>query len=200
LRFAGPETVATKVFGRLSAWQNWIFTRPNATGEQGALLVLLFVHQFIDHLAIDALQTQFVLEGTRAARTELLAILDPEAREGAIIDEIQAIQARQGSLDDLRGRLLAKQVAAHLLAAAGAVREKVEGAVNRLLLGLFIAKLFELLLRYVLPNVQTHLQDDSRAGAQHEAAINKQVDAFRVIRLWFKGSNTHDVTITLPAR
>jgi benzoyl-CoA-dihydrodiol lyase len=37
LRFAGPETVATKVFGRLSAWQNWIFTRPNASGEQGAL-------------------------------------------------------------------------------------------------------------------------------------------------------------------
>jgi benzoyl-CoA-dihydrodiol lyase len=37
LRFAGPETVATKIFGRLSAWQNWIFTRPNATGEQGAL-------------------------------------------------------------------------------------------------------------------------------------------------------------------
>jgi benzoyl-CoA-dihydrodiol lyase len=37
LRFAGPENVATKVFGRLSAWQNWIFTRPNATGEQGAL-------------------------------------------------------------------------------------------------------------------------------------------------------------------
>ena len=37
LRFAGPETVATKIFGRLSAWQNWVFTRPNATGEQGAL-------------------------------------------------------------------------------------------------------------------------------------------------------------------
>jgi benzoyl-CoA-dihydrodiol lyase len=37
LRFAGPETVATKIFGRLSAWQNWIFTRPNATGENGAL-------------------------------------------------------------------------------------------------------------------------------------------------------------------
>ena len=37
LRFAGPETVATKVFGRLSAWQNWVFTRPNATGEHGAL-------------------------------------------------------------------------------------------------------------------------------------------------------------------
>jgi benzoyl-CoA-dihydrodiol lyase len=37
LRFAGGETVATKVFGRLSAWQNWIFTRPNATGEHGAL-------------------------------------------------------------------------------------------------------------------------------------------------------------------
>jgi benzoyl-CoA-dihydrodiol lyase len=37
LRFAGPETVATKVFGRLSAWQNWIFARPNATGEQSAL-------------------------------------------------------------------------------------------------------------------------------------------------------------------
>ena len=37
LRFAGPETVATKVFGRLSAWQNWVFTRSNATGEQGAL-------------------------------------------------------------------------------------------------------------------------------------------------------------------
>jgi benzoyl-CoA-dihydrodiol lyase len=37
LRFAGPETVATKIFGRLSAWQNWVFTRPNATGETGAL-------------------------------------------------------------------------------------------------------------------------------------------------------------------
>jgi benzoyl-CoA-dihydrodiol lyase len=37
LRFAGPETLATKIFGRLSAWQNWIFTRPNATGEKGAL-------------------------------------------------------------------------------------------------------------------------------------------------------------------
>jgi benzoyl-CoA-dihydrodiol lyase len=37
LRFAGPETVATKIFGRLSAWQNWVFTRPNATGEHGAL-------------------------------------------------------------------------------------------------------------------------------------------------------------------
>jgi len=37
LRFAGPETVDTKIFGRLSAWQNWIFTRPNATGTTGAL-------------------------------------------------------------------------------------------------------------------------------------------------------------------
>jgi benzoyl-CoA-dihydrodiol lyase len=37
LRFAGSETVVTKIFGRLSAWQNWIFTRPNATGERGAL-------------------------------------------------------------------------------------------------------------------------------------------------------------------
>ena len=31
------ETLATKIFGRLSAWQNWIFIRPNATGERGAL-------------------------------------------------------------------------------------------------------------------------------------------------------------------
>ena len=37
LRFAGSETVATKIFGRLSAWQNWIFSRPNAVGENGAL-------------------------------------------------------------------------------------------------------------------------------------------------------------------
>jgi benzoyl-CoA-dihydrodiol lyase len=37
LRFTGNETVATKIFGRLSAWQNWIFTRPNATGEHGTL-------------------------------------------------------------------------------------------------------------------------------------------------------------------
>ena len=36
-RFPGPETLATKIFGRLSAWQNWIFIRPNATGERGAL-------------------------------------------------------------------------------------------------------------------------------------------------------------------
>ncbi|WP_199542425.1 2,3-epoxybenzoyl-CoA dihydrolase [Prauserella sp. PE36] len=36
-RFVGPETIETKVFGRLSAWQNWIFNRPNAAGEQGAL-------------------------------------------------------------------------------------------------------------------------------------------------------------------
>ena len=37
LRWVGPETLETKIFGRLSAWQNWIFTRPNSTGEQGAL-------------------------------------------------------------------------------------------------------------------------------------------------------------------
>jgi benzoyl-CoA-dihydrodiol lyase len=37
LRFAGPETMDTKIFGRLTAWQNWIFQRPNAVGPQGAL-------------------------------------------------------------------------------------------------------------------------------------------------------------------
>ena len=37
LRFAGPETLETKIFGRLSAWQNWIFQRPNAVGKKGAL-------------------------------------------------------------------------------------------------------------------------------------------------------------------
>ncbi len=37
LRFAGTENCDSKIFGRLSAWQNWIFTRPNATGEEGAL-------------------------------------------------------------------------------------------------------------------------------------------------------------------
>ncbi len=36
-RFAGPETVETKIFGRRTAWQNWIFTRPNASGPDGAL-------------------------------------------------------------------------------------------------------------------------------------------------------------------
>ena len=39
LRFNGPETMFTRVFGRLSAWQNWIFQRPNAVGEKGALKV-----------------------------------------------------------------------------------------------------------------------------------------------------------------
>jgi benzoyl-CoA-dihydrodiol lyase len=37
LRFAGPETMETRIFGRLTAWQNWIFNRPNAVGENGAL-------------------------------------------------------------------------------------------------------------------------------------------------------------------
>ena len=37
LRMAGPETMETKIFGRLSAWQNWIFIRGNATGPRGAL-------------------------------------------------------------------------------------------------------------------------------------------------------------------
>ncbi len=37
LRFPGAETQQTKIFGRLSAWQNWVFNRPNATGERGAL-------------------------------------------------------------------------------------------------------------------------------------------------------------------
>jgi benzoyl-CoA-dihydrodiol lyase len=37
LRFAGPETMETKIFGRLTAWQNWIFQRPNAVGPRGAL-------------------------------------------------------------------------------------------------------------------------------------------------------------------
>ena len=40
LRFAGPETMESKIFGRLSAWQNWIFQRPNAVGEDGALVKL----------------------------------------------------------------------------------------------------------------------------------------------------------------
>jgi benzoyl-CoA-dihydrodiol lyase len=38
-RFAGPETIETKIFGRLTAWQNWIFYRPNASGPEGALRV-----------------------------------------------------------------------------------------------------------------------------------------------------------------
>jgi benzoyl-CoA-dihydrodiol lyase len=37
LRFAGPETMETRIFGRLTAWQNWIFQRPNAAGEEGSL-------------------------------------------------------------------------------------------------------------------------------------------------------------------
>ena len=37
LRFVGPETMETRIFGRLTAWQNWIFQRPNAVGERGAL-------------------------------------------------------------------------------------------------------------------------------------------------------------------
>jgi benzoyl-CoA-dihydrodiol lyase len=37
LRFPGPETLETKIFGRLTAWQNWIFQRPNAAGDEGAL-------------------------------------------------------------------------------------------------------------------------------------------------------------------
>ncbi len=39
LRFSGKETMETRIFGRLTAWQNWIFNRPNATGEKGALQV-----------------------------------------------------------------------------------------------------------------------------------------------------------------
>ena len=39
LRFASNETMETRIFGRLSAWQNWIFNRPNAVGEKGALKV-----------------------------------------------------------------------------------------------------------------------------------------------------------------
>jgi benzoyl-CoA-dihydrodiol lyase len=39
LRFAGPETLESKIFARLSAWQNWIFQRPNAVGDQGALVL-----------------------------------------------------------------------------------------------------------------------------------------------------------------
>src|SRR5438874_4762461 len=39
LRFTGPETMETKIFGRLTAWQNWIFQRPNAVGDKGALKV-----------------------------------------------------------------------------------------------------------------------------------------------------------------
>jgi benzoyl-CoA-dihydrodiol lyase len=37
LRYGGPETMETKIFGRLTAWQNWIFQRPNAVGPRGAL-------------------------------------------------------------------------------------------------------------------------------------------------------------------
>ena len=37
LRFVGPETMESRIFGRLTAWQNWVFQRPNAVGEEGAL-------------------------------------------------------------------------------------------------------------------------------------------------------------------
>ena len=37
VRFAGPETMETRIFGRLTAWQNWIFNRPNAVCDEGAL-------------------------------------------------------------------------------------------------------------------------------------------------------------------
>jgi benzoyl-CoA-dihydrodiol lyase len=37
IRFVGPETLETKIFGRLTAWQNWVFSRPNAIGPTGAL-------------------------------------------------------------------------------------------------------------------------------------------------------------------
>ena len=36
-RFAGPETMETRIFGRLTAWQNWVFQRPSAVGEEGSL-------------------------------------------------------------------------------------------------------------------------------------------------------------------
>jgi benzoyl-CoA-dihydrodiol lyase len=39
LRFNGRENLATRIFGRLTAWQNWVFQRPNAVGESGALKV-----------------------------------------------------------------------------------------------------------------------------------------------------------------
>ena len=39
LRFGGKETMETRIFGRLTAWQNWIFQRPNAVGDKGALKV-----------------------------------------------------------------------------------------------------------------------------------------------------------------
>jgi benzoyl-CoA-dihydrodiol lyase len=39
LRFGGPETLESKIFARLTAWQNWIFQRPNAVGDTGALQV-----------------------------------------------------------------------------------------------------------------------------------------------------------------
>jgi len=39
LRFPGPETMESKIFSRLSAWQNWIFQRPNAVGDKGALVL-----------------------------------------------------------------------------------------------------------------------------------------------------------------
>ena len=39
LRFGLPETMDSRIFGRLSAWQNWIFVRPNAVGERGALKI-----------------------------------------------------------------------------------------------------------------------------------------------------------------
>jgi benzoyl-CoA-dihydrodiol lyase len=37
LRFVGPETMESRIFSRLTAWQNWIFVRPNASGPEGAL-------------------------------------------------------------------------------------------------------------------------------------------------------------------
>src|SRR5579885_583203 len=171
-----------------------------ATRAQGQLLVVFVADRLIDNLALDAFQAQLIAQSLRAARIKLLAVLHPERSEGPVVDVIQATQAFEHRLDNLRGRLFLAQVAAHLRLAAGTEREIVNCALNRLLARLLAFKLFEVGVGDLLVEMQIELEHQLRANAEREYAVEIEIDALRAVRLLFESGNTHADTIAHPEK
>ena len=91
----------------------------------------------------------------------MFTALYPEGGKITIIDEVEVIQASEGSVDDGRRCLFAAQVVAYLCAAARTVGEIIVGAFEGLLQDLFAAQLFQLGGQQFLLYSQPHLQDNS---------------------------------------
>ena len=149
--------------------------------------------------AFNAFHAQFVFEGACAAWAELSRFsTQNEAKASSLTRSSRSSRARV--LNHLGGRLFAAQVAAHLLATARAIREKVIGTSDRLLQSLFVAQLLQLRGEIILAPPPVPSVTSQRHSPQQKATIHEDIDAFSILNLWLKTGNFHSVTIPLSSR